>query len=70
MGKMMRILAGLLLGALMGVGLVLLFAPRSGPDTRRLIQERIQEILDEGRQAAEARRRELMAQLEELWRPR
>lgn len=70
MCKVMRTLAGLLLGALVGMSLVLLFAPRSGSDTRRLIQEHVQEILEEGRQAAERRRRELMVQLEELKQPR
>lgn len=70
MCKVMRTLAGLLLGAVVGVSLVLLFAPRSGSDTRRLIQERVQEILEEGRQAAERRRQELVVQLEALKQPR
>ncbi len=66
--KSWRMFGGLLLGALVGVSLVLLFAPRSGPETRRMIRERIQEILDEGRQAAETRRLELTAQFEALKR--
>lgn len=32
--------AGLLLGALIGAGVALLFAPQSGEDTRRLIRKR------------------------------
>ena len=32
--------AGLVLGALIGAGLALLFAPQSGEDTRRLIKRR------------------------------
>jgi gas vesicle protein len=68
MGKVLRILAGLLLGAVVGAGLVMLLAPRSGAETRRLIQERVEAILAEGRQAAEERRLELTAQLEELKR--
>ncbi len=67
--RMLRIFIGLLLGTLVGMALVLLFAPRSGAETRQLIQERIQEILDEGRQAAEARRLELTAQFEALKQP-
>jgi gas vesicle protein len=61
--------AGLMLGALFGVGLVLLFAPQGGAETRQAIQDRVQEILDEGRQAADARRLELTARLEELKQP-
>ncbi len=32
--------AGLLIGALIGAGVALLFAPQSGEDTRRLIRKR------------------------------
>ncbi len=69
MGKVLRIMAGLLLGAMISAGLVLLFAPRSGTETRRLIQERIEGVLAEGRQAAETRRLELTAQFETLKQP-
>jgi hypothetical protein len=47
----------------------MLFTPRSGVETRRLIEDRVEAILDEGRQAAEARRIELTAQFEALKRP-
>ncbi|MGD2207123.1 MAG: YtxH domain-containing protein [Anaerolineae bacterium] len=67
--RILRISGGLLLGALVGVGLVMLFTPRSGVETRRLIEDRVEAILDEGRQAAEARRIELTAQFEALKRP-
>jgi gas vesicle protein len=60
---------GLLLGALVGAGLVLLLAPQSGVEARQLIQERIQDILEEGRVAAEVRRQELQARFEDLKRP-
>ncbi len=70
MSKMFRILAGLLLGAVVAAGLVLLFAPRSGAETRRRIQECIEDILAEGRQAAEARRLELTSQFDALKQPR
>jgi gas vesicle protein len=69
MGKVLRIMAGLLLGAVVGAGLVLLFAPRSGADTKRLIQERVDAVLAEGRQAAETRRLELTARLDALKEP-
>jgi gas vesicle protein len=70
MSKVFRILAGLLLGAAVAAGLMLLFAPRSGAETRRRIQECIEDILAEGRQAAEARRLELTSQFDALKQPR
>ena len=36
--------AGLLIGALIGAGVALLFAPQSGVDTRRLIRKRSKKI--------------------------
>ncbi len=69
MDKILRIFSGLLVGAVVGAALVLLFAPRSGAETRQLIQERIDDVLAEGRQAAEARRLELMTRFETLKRP-
>jgi gas vesicle protein len=59
-------MAGLVFGAVVGAGLVMLLAPRSGAETRQLIQERADAILAEGRRAAEERRLELTAQLEAL----
>jgi len=64
--RLVRFTGGALLGALVGGGLVLLLAPRSGEATRTLAQEWLQSIWLEGQQAAEAKRRELMARLEEL----
>lgn len=69
MGRVFRILAGVLVGAAVAGGLVLLFTPQSGEDTRQLIQERIEAILAEGRQAAETRRLELQTQFETLKQP-
>jgi len=69
MDKMLRITSGLVLGAVFGAGLALLFAPRSGAETQQLLRERMQAILDEGRQAAEERRLELTAQFEALKQP-
>lgn len=70
MGKLVRFLGGLLLGAALGAGLVLILTPQSGAGTRRLVQNRVQEVLDEGRRAAEERRLELTAQLEARVQPR
>jgi gas vesicle protein len=61
---------GMLLGAMFGLGVVLLVAPRSGADTRQVILERVESILEEGRQAAESRRLELQTQFESLKQPR
>jgi gas vesicle protein len=69
MNRLLCYSGGLLLGAAVGVGLVVLFAPQSGADTRQMIRDRVNEILQEGRMAAEARREELMAQFEVLRQP-
>ncbi len=67
--KLMRFTGGMLLGALVGGSLVLLLAPRSGERTRSLVQEWLQAVWREGQEAAEAKRMELMAQIEELKSP-
>jgi len=40
---------GLLLGALVGAGVALLFAPQSGEETRRLIRKRSRRFANEAR---------------------
>jgi gas vesicle protein len=70
MGKMSSVLAGLVVGALVGMALVLLLTPRSGEETRQLLQDRADTVLAQGRQAAEERRLELTRQFEELKQPR
>jgi gas vesicle protein len=67
--RFFRITMGMMLGMLVGAGVVLLFAPQSGTDLRQTIQDRIQAIVDEGQQAAAARRLELAAQFEALKQP-
>jgi gas vesicle protein len=67
--KIVRISGGLLLGFLVGAGTVVLLAPRSGAETRYAIQERVEAVLEAGRQAADERRLELTAQLEDLRQP-
>jgi hypothetical protein len=69
MSKELRIVAGLFLGAGLAAGLVVLFTPHSGAEVRRMIQERIEAILEEGREAAEARRLELTSRFEALKEP-
>ena len=41
--------AGLLIGALVGAGVALLFAPHSGEETRRLIRRKAKRIASEAR---------------------
>lgn len=69
MDKIVRISGGLLFGFLVGAGTMVLLAPRSGAETRYAIQERVGAILEAGRQAADERRLELTAQLEDLKQP-
>lgn len=69
MDKFLRFTGGFLLGAALGAGAVLLLAPRSGEETKQMIQAHVQGILDEGRAAAEVRRQELTAQFETLKQP-
>jgi len=69
MNKVFNGLAGFFLGAAIGAGIVLLLTPRSGVETRQEIQDRLHAVVEEGRQAADARRRELLAELEVRKRP-
>jgi gas vesicle protein len=41
--------AGLLIGALVGAGVALLFAPQSGEETRRLIRRKAKHLADDAR---------------------
>ena len=66
MGKTSSVLSGLVVGALLGAALVLLLTPRSGAETRQQIQDQIDAVLEEGKEAAEERRLELTRQFEEL----
>jgi gas vesicle protein len=70
MNRGLALVSGLFLGALVGAGLVLLFAPGSGAETQQAIRDYVQGVLDEGQQAAEGRRLELTARLEELKQPK
>ncbi len=63
MRKMLAFLFGFVSGAALVGGVVLLFAPQPGEKLRADIRARVDELLEEGRLAAETRRRELEAQL-------
>ena len=58
MRKVIDFVVGLLFGGLVGATLGLLLAPRSGLETRQLFRERINEIIEEAKQAAAERLRE------------
>jgi gas vesicle protein len=63
MRKVIDFVVGLLFGGLVGATLGLLLAPRSGLETRQLFRQRINEIIEEARQAAAEQRLELEARL-------
>ena len=69
MRKVIDFVVGLLFGGLVGATLGLLLAPRSGLDTRQLVKERINEVIEEAKQAAAERRLELEARLAAAKRP-
>jgi hypothetical protein len=69
MNRVINITAGLVLGAVLGAGIVLLFAPQSGAETQQMIRDRIDTIVAEGQDAAEARRLELTERFVALKQP-
>lgn len=62
----MRFIAGFVIGMFIGVVAVLLTTPQSGSDLQDGVRTRFEDILAEGRKAAEQRRVELEARLAEL----
>lgn len=58
-GKTLRFVAGLGVGAGIGAVTALLLAPQSGETSQEQVQARLQEILDAGRRAAHKRENEL-----------
>ncbi len=66
MNKLFNLLLGLSLGMATGFAVAMLLAPESGDETRRLIQERKEYIVQEAKRARAEREDELYAQLEEL----
>ncbi len=63
-----RFLSGLIIGALVGGATVLLLTPQSGEDFQRLVQERVESVMEESRRAAAERRAELEAQFDQAKR--
>lgn len=55
-GNAKPFVAGMLIGALVGAGIALLFAPQSGEDTRRLIRRRARKLADAAREKYEEMR--------------
>ncbi|MFP4343952.1 MAG: YtxH domain-containing protein [Anaerolineales bacterium] len=64
MSKTVNFLGGLAVGLGIGGALALLFAPASGQELQEQLQEHVNQLVEEGKAAAEARRLELEAQLE------
>lgn len=62
----MRFVIGFLIGLVIGVGAVLLTTPLSGYDLQKGVRSRFEEIIAEGRKAADMRRAELEARVAEL----
>jgi len=69
MRQIVGFIAGAMCGAVVGAVAALLLAPASGPELRQQVRTRVDDLLAEGRQAAEDRRAELEAQLAALKRP-
>ena len=69
MGRVFRMLFGMLFGVAVAGGLVLLFTPQSGDEVRQRIADQLEAILAEGRQAAKVRRVELQSQFEAMKQP-
>ena len=59
-------LLGIMFGGMIGAVAGLVLAPYAGEETRERIRANVEEIINEGRLAAESRRSELESQLEQL----
>jgi gas vesicle protein len=64
MRKTVFLIMGMLAGAVVGAAAAMLLAPYSGKELQGRIRTRAQELIEEGKRAAAARRAELQAQLE------
>jgi gas vesicle protein len=64
MRKTLFLIMGVLAGAVVGAAAATLLAPYSGKEMQERIRSRAQELIEEGKRAAAARRAELQAQLE------
>ena len=62
----MRFIVGFFIGMMIGAGVVLLTTPRSGRDLQQSTRSLFDDVLAEGRKAAEERRAELEIRLADL----
>jgi gas vesicle protein len=69
MRKLVGFIAGAMCGAVVGAVAALLLAPSSGNELRVNVRSRFDQVVTEGRQAAQDRRAELESQLAALKRP-
>lgn len=63
MKRLIRFLTGFIIGMSLGAAIGLLLVPQSGSETLTLVRGRVNEILEEGRQAAEETRADAHARL-------
>ena len=63
---MIRFVAGFLIGLVLGSAAVLLTTPRSGRDLQGEARSWVDNVLNEGRQAADQRRAELEARISDM----
>jgi gas vesicle protein len=68
MRKTFFLILGVLAGAVVGAAAAMLLTPYSGREMQARIRTRAQELIDEGKRAAAARRAELQTQLESFKR--
>jgi gas vesicle protein len=64
MRKSVFLILGLLAGAVVGAAIAVLLAPYSGTELQERMRARVQNLIEEGKRAASARRAELEAQLD------
>ena len=68
MGKIFGFLAGAMCGVIVGAVAVLLLTPQSGGELRQQLDQRLNELLEEGRKASAVRRAELLDEFEAMKR--
>lgn len=66
--RAVKFLLGMIIGAMLGAVAVLLIAPQSGEETQRMITEKFEGIISEGKKAYEERRIELEQQINAMHR--